>query len=78
VSELSRPAHFEAAADALGRERIADTLVCTTDAAPVGAAIDRFVGAGSDTVYVHQIGPDQARLASLGRSELLPHYGPAS
>jgi hypothetical protein len=32
------------------------------------------VGAGFDTVYVHQVGPDQGRLAAAAREELLPHF----
>jgi coenzyme F420-dependent glucose-6-phosphate dehydrogenase len=74
LSELARPQHFEAIAEAVGRDAIGDAVVCCTDAAPVVAAIDRFVGAGYDTVYLHQVGPDQDRLAALAQSELLAHY----
>jgi coenzyme F420-dependent glucose-6-phosphate dehydrogenase len=74
LNELARPEHFEAASDAVGCSTITDAVVCATDAAPVIAAIDRFVGAGYDTVYLHQVGPDQGRLADLSTTELLPHY----
>jgi coenzyme F420-dependent glucose-6-phosphate dehydrogenase len=74
LGEQARPQDFEAIAEAIGRDRIGDTVVCATDAAPVVAAVDRFVGAGFDTVYLHQIGPDQQRLAAMARDELLPHY----
>ncbi|MGH9272288.1 MAG: TIGR03557 family F420-dependent LLM class oxidoreductase, partial [Ilumatobacteraceae bacterium] len=73
--ELSRPEHFEAAAQGLRAETIEQTVTCATDAAPVIEAIDRFVGAGCDTVYLHQIGPDQERLAAMVKGELLAHYG---
>jgi coenzyme F420-dependent glucose-6-phosphate dehydrogenase len=76
--ELARPQHFEEAAKAVGRDGIADVVVCATDAGPVIEAIDRFVGAGYDTVYLHQVGPDQQRLADLAASELLPHYATAA
>jgi G6PDH family F420-dependent oxidoreductase len=74
LGELARPEEFEAIACAVGRGSITEIVVCATDAAPVIAAIDRFIGAGFDTVYIHQVGPDQGRLAALAAGELLPHY----
>ena len=75
LTELARPEHFEALAEAAGREAICDSVVCATDAGPVIRAIDRFVGAGYGTIYLHQVGTDQRRLADLAAGELLPHYG---
>jgi hypothetical protein len=69
-----RPEDFEAVALTTQREAIHDTVVCTTDAEPIVNAIDRFVGAGFDTIYLHQVGPDQQRLTDLARTDLLPHY----
>jgi G6PDH family F420-dependent oxidoreductase len=74
LTEIARPKEFEAIADAVGRDAIKATVTCATDAASVVNAIDRFVGAGYDTVYLHQIGPDQQRLADLAARELLAHY----
>ena len=74
LTELARPEHFEAAAEVAGRDAVRHGVVCATDAAPVVSAINRFVGAGYDTVYLHQVGPDQRRLADLASGELLPHY----
>jgi coenzyme F420-dependent glucose-6-phosphate dehydrogenase len=75
LAELAKPSDFEAAAEGLPPERLRDTVVCAADAGPVITAIDRFVAAGYDTVYVHQVGSDQSRLADVFRTELLPHYG---
>lgn len=75
LSELARPQHFEAVAETTAREAIGQTVVCASDAEPIVQAIDRFVGAGYGTVYVHQVGLDQQRLADVARQELLPHYG---
>lgn len=72
--ELAKPKDFESLAEAVGRATITDVVVCATGPDPVIAAIDRFVAAGFDTVYIHQIGPDQQRLIDLSVSELLPHY----
>jgi coenzyme F420-dependent glucose-6-phosphate dehydrogenase len=74
LSELAQPEDFEAAAADVQRDVMSRTVVCTTDAATVIGAIDRFVGAGFDTVYLHQVGPHQQRLADMAASELIPHY----
>src|SRR5829696_7832844 len=74
LTELATPAEFEQVADAVGPERIGDTVVCADGAEPIVAAIDRFFGAGYDTVYLHQVGPDQRRLLDLVESDLLAHY----
>ncbi len=74
LGEVAKPADFESIADAIGRETIGDIVICATGAGPVVEAIDRFVGAGFDTVYLHQVGPDQRRLADLAAAELVPHY----
>jgi coenzyme F420-dependent glucose-6-phosphate dehydrogenase len=74
LSELAQPQDFEAIAEQTERDRIHDTVVTATDATPIVKAIDRYVGAGFDTVYLHQIGPDQRRLADLIAAELIPHY----
>jgi hypothetical protein len=78
LTELARPQHFEAIARTASDEMMMATVVCATDAEPIIGAIDRYAGAGFDTVYLHQIGPDQARLADLARTELLAHYGAVS
>ena len=53
-------------------------MVCATDAGPVIVMIDRYVGAGFDTIYLHQVGSDQARLLEMATTELLPHHQPAT
>jgi G6PDH family F420-dependent oxidoreductase len=75
--ELDRPRDFEAIAEAVGPGPISDAVVCAADAGPVVAAIDRFAGAGFDTVYLHQVGPDQQRLRDLVANELAPHFARA-
>ena len=67
LTELARPSDFEAVAASASDARRSQRRSCApTDAEPIVAAIDRFVGAGYDTVILHQIGPDQQRLADLG------------
>jgi coenzyme F420-dependent glucose-6-phosphate dehydrogenase len=74
LSELARPQQFEAIAAATERTAVEDTVVCAVDASAVVAAIDRYVGAGFDSIYLHQVGPDQDRLMDMATTELLPHY----
>jgi coenzyme F420-dependent glucose-6-phosphate dehydrogenase len=74
LAELARPQHFGAIAGSTRNDAIGDTVICTATAEPIIAALDRYVGAGFDTVYLHQVGPDQQRLVDLARRELLPHY----
>jgi G6PDH family F420-dependent oxidoreductase len=74
LTELAHPRDFEAVANGASREAIHNSVVCAADTAPIIAAIDRYVAAGYDTVYLHQIGPDQQRLADAAAAELLPHY----
>ena len=74
ATELATPSEFAAVAAAIGPGSIDTAVVCATDATPIVGAIDRFVGAGFDTVYLHQVGPDQVRLFDLLTTELLPHY----
>ena len=74
LTELARPEHFDAVSRTATDDTLTSTVACAVDAEPIIGAIDRYVGAGFDTVYLHQIGPDQARLADLARTELLPRY----
>jgi G6PDH family F420-dependent oxidoreductase len=74
LAEIARPEHFEVLTTDIGPDAIRASVVCAVDAQPVIFAIDRFVAAGFDSVYLHQVGPDQQRLADLARAELVPHY----
>ena len=59
LTELARPEHFDAVSRTATDDTMTSTVVCAMDAEPIIGAIDRYVGAGFDTVYLHQIGPDQ-------------------
>lgn len=74
LGELARPEEFESIAQALTADKLSGTVTIATSADAIVTAINRFIAAGYDTVYLHQIGPDQQRLADLAKSDLLPHY----
>jgi G6PDH family F420-dependent oxidoreductase len=72
--ELPLPAHFEEAAEALDEEDIAESVVCGPDPERHRAAIEEYVDAGYDHVYVHQIGPDQEGFFEFYEREVLPGF----
>jgi coenzyme F420-dependent glucose-6-phosphate dehydrogenase len=72
LAELARPADFEDLATALDEAAIQDAVISGPDPEPYVAAIDRAVGAGFRTVYLHQLGPDQESFFEFARRELRP------
>ena len=66
------PAHFEEAAELLDEEKIAAGVVCGPDPERHVAAIEEYVEAGYDHVYVHQVGPDQEGFFDFYEREVLP------
>ena len=69
--ELPMPAHFEQAAKLVTEETIAGQVVCGPDAERHVAEIQKYVDAGFDHVYIHQIGPDQEGLRNCNRASAL-------
>jgi coenzyme F420-dependent glucose-6-phosphate dehydrogenase len=70
--ELPLPSHFEAAAELVDEDAVAESVVCGPDPDRHAAAIREFVEAGYDNVYFHQIGPDQEGFLRFAERELLP------
>jgi coenzyme F420-dependent glucose-6-phosphate dehydrogenase len=72
--ELPLPAHFEEAAESLDADDVAESVVCGPDPERHRAAIQEYVDAGYDHVYVHQIGPDQGGFFEFYEREVLPSF----
>ena len=72
--ELPLPAHFEEAAETLDAEDIGESIVCGPDPERHRSAIQEYVDAGYDHVYVHQIGPDQDGFFEFYEREVLPGF----
>ena len=72
--ELPLPAHFEEAAARVREEDIARRVVCGPDPVRHRQAIQRFLDAGYDHIYVHQIGPHQAGFFKFYEREVLPYF----
>jgi G6PDH family F420-dependent oxidoreductase len=70
--ELPTPAHFEQAAQMVSEDDVAKIVICGPDPTGHLEAIQEYVDAGFDHVYVHQIGPDQKGCIDFYRREILP------
>jgi G6PDH family F420-dependent oxidoreductase len=72
LNELARPSEFEQVARLVTEDAVADAVVCGGDPARHMAAIGRYASAGFDTVYIHQVGPDQEVMMQFYRDEIFP------
>lgn len=72
-AELPLPRHFEQATASLREEDMSDTIA-GPDPGPHIDAINEYVEAGFDHVYVHQVGPDQEGFFSFYEKEVLPKF----
>jgi G6PDH family F420-dependent oxidoreductase len=72
TTELAIPAYFEAAAEMLDEDAVAESVVCGPDAERHLKAIRKYADAGFDHVCVHQVGPDQEGFLQFYAEEVLP------
>jgi G6PDH family F420-dependent oxidoreductase len=72
TTELAIPAHFQAAAEMVTEDAVAESVVCGPDADRHLAQIGAYVEAGFDHVCVHQAGPDQEGFLRFYAREVLP------
>jgi G6PDH family F420-dependent oxidoreductase len=72
--ELPLPAYFEEAAANVTPEDVAKVITCGADPDAHLAAIDKYIEAGYDMVYIHQVGHDQQSFFNFYRDEILPRF----
>jgi coenzyme F420-dependent glucose-6-phosphate dehydrogenase len=72
--ELPQPEHFEQAASLLSEDDMAEIVACGPDPDRHVEMIQRFIDAGCDHVYLHQIGPDQDGFFDFYEREVLPRF----
>lgn len=70
--ELATPGHFEAAVELVTEDQVARRVVCGPDPQRHLAAIGAYLDAGYDSIYIHQVGPDQEGFLEFYRREILP------
>ncbi|RIK36018.1 MAG: LLM class F420-dependent oxidoreductase [Chloroflexi bacterium] len=72
--ELRTVAHFEQAVKPFDEEATAKSLVCGPDPQKHIEALQKYIDAGFDHVYIHQVGHDQAGFFDFYAREVLPHF----
>lgn len=70
--ELPLPSHFEAAANVVTEDQVANQIVCGPDARRHLDRIRSYVDAGIDHVCIHQVGHDQEGFMRFYQREILP------
>jgi G6PDH family F420-dependent oxidoreductase len=70
--ELPNPAHFEQLAEIVTEDMVAEKVICGPDVDRYVAAIEEYVEAGFDHVYIHQVGPDQEGFIEAFAKDILP------
>jgi hypothetical protein len=68
--ELRSPAHFDQAASLVTVESMAENMPCGPDVDPIVDAVNEYVDAGFDRVYISQIGPNQDDFFQFYEKEL--------
>ena len=72
MQELALPSLFEAGAEMVHEEDAVATVACGPDPEVHVEEIRKFVDAGYDHVWIHQIGPDQNGFFDFYEKEVLP------
>lgn len=74
--ELPNPAQFEQLTEGVTEDQVAEEVSCGPDPAAHLAKIRKYIDAGFDQVYLHQVGPDQAGFIEFAARELMPALEP--
>ena len=72
--ELALPSYFEAAVEKIPPDELTAYMPCGPDPAPYVEAVQAYVDAGFDHVYVHQVGPEQDGFFDFYEREILPAF----
>ncbi len=72
MQELALPSMFEAGAEMVHEEDAVATVACGPDPEVHLKEIRKFIDAGYDHVWIHQIGPDQRGFFDFYEREILP------
>jgi G6PDH family F420-dependent oxidoreductase len=72
--ELPSPYYFEQAAKNVDASQVAERVICGPDPRRHVEAIEEYVKAGFDHIYVHQVGEDQEGFMQFYGREILDHF----
>jgi G6PDH family F420-dependent oxidoreductase len=70
--ELPLPEHFEAVAELVTEDHVAETIVCGPDPQRHLAAIRKYADAGYDHLCIHQVGKEQKGFFEFYAEEIFP------
>ena len=70
--EIKTPTLFGQAVKSVEEDDVAESIICRPDPKRHLDAINKFVDAGYDHVYVHQVGPDQEGFFRFYTERILP------
>jgi coenzyme F420-dependent glucose-6-phosphate dehydrogenase len=73
-ADLPTPDHFESVLSLISKEDMAEAMPLGPDPDKHRAAIQKYIDAGYDHVYIHQIGPDQEGFLRFAQKEILPAF----
>jgi G6PDH family F420-dependent oxidoreductase len=73
--DLAVPALFAQAAELVTVDKVAESITCGPDPERHAAAVQEYLDAGFDEVYISQVGPDQAGFFAFFEKELAPRLG---
>jgi G6PDH family F420-dependent oxidoreductase len=72
AQELATPTLFEQASQLVTEEMVAEKVTCGSDVDEHVAALQEYVDAGFDEIYVSQMGPDREGMIRFYEREVLP------
>lgn len=72
--ELPTPTHFAQATKSVTEDQVAEMIVCGNNPQKHLDKIQKYIDAGFDHVYVHQVGPDQEGFMRFYQESILPEF----
>jgi coenzyme F420-dependent glucose-6-phosphate dehydrogenase len=75
TTDLALPQHFEKVVEVMQPDQIVDSVVLGPEPQKHIDAINKYIDAGFDHVYVHQIGPKQEEFFHFYTETVLPRFG---
>lgn len=71
-SDLRLPMDFDKASSILTPDQIAETIICGANIEDYINEVSKYVSAGFNNIYFHQVGPNQDGFLRFSENELLP------
>lgn len=75
AQELATTAHMAQATSIVTDDMVADPIPCGPDPEQYVASIQAYADAGYETVYLHNIGPDQEGFLGFLQKQVIPRLG---